>query len=318
MSLHTEWKAIAARIEGFLRSTGTFSQLLAVNSDDPFATASAILLPEAKGIFEELRQLAQRHEGTLPTAAQEALCRFLEDNKAYFDSAATGAKSREVIKRVATALSSVCAETSFHLTDFAATARRLSERAFIHLQRAIVVNEAVRAAWERAFSEGEVSCEKLGAVHLLAHGIWAFKVNAAGERTDLVFSDRPPDETEAERAAEALVLTEWKVVAEPADALARAEQACSQADLYSGGSLAGIELASYRYLILISRQNLEPIPDRRQGDVTYRHNIAVAPQVPSKVSRTVRRANALSATSPPKRASGGRLASPAIRDSGSA
>jgi hypothetical protein len=32
-----------------------------------------------------------------------------------------------------------------------------------------------------------LACEKLAGVHLLLHGIWAFKVHAAGERTDLVF-----------------------------------------------------------------------------------------------------------------------------------
>ena len=65
-------------------------------------------------------------------------------------------------------------------------AKSLVERAFIHLQRTIVVDHDIRKKWKSAFNTGEIACERLGAVHLLSHGIWAFKADALGERTDLI------------------------------------------------------------------------------------------------------------------------------------
>src|ERR1700722_9028346 len=38
---------------------------------------------------------------------------------------------------------------------------------------------------------GSVACERLGAVHLLWHGIFAFKVDGSGARTDLIAPEQP-------------------------------------------------------------------------------------------------------------------------------
>ena len=54
--------------------------------------------------------------------------------------------------------------------------------------------------------------QEFGGAHLLLHGIWAFKVHTPEERTDLVLQEPIRDYDEVERAAEALVLTEWKIV----------------------------------------------------------------------------------------------------------
>ena len=49
------------------------------------------------------------------------------------------------------------------------------------------------------------------------------------------------------------------------------------------GSLASIDLAAYRYAVLVPERHLDPIADIQEGDVTYRHiNIAVDPEVPSR------------------------------------
>ncbi|HIJ44324.1 MAG: hypothetical protein QF511_00225 [Rhodospirillales bacterium] len=87
-------------------------------------------------------------------------------------------------------------EISFILSDVQEVIRARSERAFAHLQRSVVVDQAFREKWIAAFKKGEVACEKLGTVHLLLHGIWAFKVDAAGARTDLVESDPVSLDTE--------------------------------------------------------------------------------------------------------------------------
>jgi len=104
-------------------------------------------------------------------------------------------------------------EMSFLLSDVQQHLRSRSERAFAHLQRVIVVDQQFREKWKSALREGEVACEKLGAVHLLLHGIWAFKVDAAGERTHLVFQDPAGDLLAEQHYADALVLTEWKTLA---------------------------------------------------------------------------------------------------------
>jgi hypothetical protein len=280
MTLRSEWTAIAARIDGFLSSTRTYLQTLVASRDDPYGGADNVLLPESSRLYAELGQFKDRHSAVLPAPAREALTRFLNEHKEQFKPGWRA--GWQGIKRVAPALGSVRAEVSFHLADFGATARRLSERAFIHLQRSIVVAEEIRSAWQRAFAAGETRCERLGAVHLLAHGIWAFKIDAAGERTDLVFADRSVDQSGVEAAAEALVLTEWKKVNSPGERDAKAEEARRQARRYASGSMAGLELQTYRYVVLVSEKHLEPISDLAEGDVTYRHvNIAVDPDVPS-------------------------------------
>jgi len=94
------------------------------------------------------------------------------------------------------------------LADVQLPLRALSERAFQHLQRLIVVDDEVRRKWQAAFAKGEVECEKLGAVHLLGHGIWAFKIDASGGRTDLVYQEPAGNLIKEQQYAEGFVLTE--------------------------------------------------------------------------------------------------------------
>jgi hypothetical protein len=116
-------------------------------------------------------------------------------------------------ERVWAALVSLAAfetEMSFILSDVQESIHVRSERAFLHLQRSIVADADFRAKWVSAFDNGEVACEKLGAVHLLLHGIWAFKVDAAGARTDIVYQEPINDPNNLQRYADGIVLTEWK------------------------------------------------------------------------------------------------------------
>jgi hypothetical protein len=86
---------------------------------------------------------------------------------------------------------------------------------------------------------------------------------------------------EAETVADALVLTEWKRVTDSGSSEKIATQALGQAQRYSRGSLAGFELAGYRYIVLVSEDFLPALPDEREGGVVYRHiNIAVSPRTP--------------------------------------
>jgi hypothetical protein len=101
-------------------------------------------------------------------------------------------------------------EMNFIMSDTEELIRRRADRAFEHLQRMIVADSEFGTKRRTAFDRSEESCIQLGAAHSLLHGIWAFKANAKGERTDLVYQEPITDFTRMERSTEGLVLTEWK------------------------------------------------------------------------------------------------------------
>ena len=179
-------------------------------------------------------------------------------------------------------LSAFESEMTLALSNNQEAIRTRVERAFNHLQRSIVVDPKVRTDWQRAIAANEIACEKLGAVHLLLHGIYAFKVNAEGGRTDLVYQEPTQLSDDELPYAEGLVLTEWKSV-EAADVKQKCEQARSQAANYASGIFGGAELTTYRYIVAVSADYV-PLPDNLvSGGVTYLHrNIAVSPKVPSR------------------------------------
>jgi len=174
------------------------------------------------------------------------------------------------------------AEMTYCLDSPMERVRSASELAFMHLQRLIVVDEEYRKKWQTAFASHETHCEKLGGVHLLWHGIWAFKADASGGKTDLVYQE--PLQTNPVPVALGMVLTEWKRAVSKSDvAFADARQ---QAAIYSGGVLAGVELATHRYLVAVTEKQIVPPADVVDGGVVYRHiNIAVEPQSPSAAAK---------------------------------
>jgi hypothetical protein len=174
-------------------------------------------------------------------------------------------------------------EMTYILSDSQVAIRSRVELAFSHLKRLIVVDDAIRKQWKDALKDGEIACEKRGAVHLLWHGIWAFKLNGAGERTDLVFQERADRLPNDQRYTDGLVLTEWKVASSDTEARKQFDAARTQAKRYAQGVLAGSELTAFRYLVVVSSHCITEPPDLPDGAVVYRHiNIAVDPTTPSK------------------------------------
>jgi len=167
--------------------------------------------------------------------------------------------------------------------------RSLIDRAFLHLQRCIVADEVYRARWKAAFDDRETACERLGGVHLLQFGIYAFKAQSTGEQTDLVLGTKLQITPEIERASEALVLTEWKLIEALGERDDKIEEAYRQAKSYSTGSLSGFELEFHRYLVLVSSDVIEMPDDRYDGPTIYHHkNVAVSPSQPSRRARSTR------------------------------
>ena len=285
MNWRDEWEAIAGRIDG-LRSAAEFLvTTLQISSADSYGLSDKRLAPQARDIVAALSSLLTSHRAALPTGAVVALERFVEKDAPRINDPAV--KNLDGLKLRITTLVALRVEVDYHLSHFEAIAHRKAERAFVHLQRSIVVDEETKSKWLTAFSSGEVACEKLGAVHLLLHGIWAFKADATGGRTDLVFGTAiEQDYAEVARVADALVLTEWKIVKDKKETHTVARTAREQMKLYQSGILAGLELSQFRYAVLVSEAQIPRLDDVQENSVLYRHvNIAVDPEVPSRAAK---------------------------------
>jgi hypothetical protein len=179
------------------------------------------------------------------------------------------------------------------LIDEEAPVAAAVEIAFAHLKRSLVVDEHLRQRWVDAWSKkrGEIACERLGGMHLLQHGLWAFKTDATGERADLVLGEHASKiDPTAIAAARGLVPTEWKTASEkatPARVEKLAAEARSQLADYAGGHLAGVELRRIRYAVIVSKHEVPLAPEVSEGDFVVRQiNIAVTPRSPSKRARS--------------------------------
>ncbi|MDC4224477.1 MAG: hypothetical protein MPW15_09675 [Candidatus Manganitrophus sp.] len=283
-----QWRALAARIEGLIRAGEFLVSAFAVNSSDDFEVVRKSFLPELTAISTEIEQLGKVYADALPPKAFEALQKYiaLQNNITQIRS------QRNITGRVdIQALASLAAFRSqfeYLLRDTEAEGRNLTAFAFEHLRRQLVVDTDVRTKWRYAFKRHETACERLGAVHLLSHGIWAFKVVAPGGATDLVFGDPVEQHSEiVSRTARALVLTEWKLVKRRDNITTKAQEGRNQAAIYSGGVLGDAELKRTRYVVLVCELDLTPPDDVVVGTVTYRHVVLpVNPEDPSKISRS--------------------------------
>jgi len=300
-----EWRRLEDRIAG-LQVTASMTRDLAQLERNGLAHDALWhrLRPTIIDLHQGLKSFHQSFAATVPPLAEKYLALVLAEIER---TGGLGNRhgpsvlpSWQSVVSVALLIVSLRTEVTARLVDPEAEGRRRVECAFEHLGRSILVDEAYRSRWQRKFARkptaapaggsgerpaNEIECERLGAVHLLLHGIWAFKVDALGERIDLVRQD-PLEITHAVSAAEVLVLTEWKVAATPAAVEAKAQEAKQQAMRYKRGCLAASELAAACYLVVVTERR-ERVPDAVVEDgVTYRFvNIAVAPEPPPRSAR---------------------------------
>jgi hypothetical protein len=269
----TEWNAISARITALVEAGGFF---LRTNDNDLYGTSS-VLIGNVKATCDRIKSFRDTHANHLAPDAQQCLNGFVRDTNIV-----TQVSGFPGVVAAITMLASFRAEFEYHISDAAEATRSTMLRAFLHLQRSIVADQVVRERWTDAFNRKETTCEALGACHLLAHGIWAFKTSAEGERTDLVLGGELEITDEIRRASRGLVLTEWKLVRDGEDPVAKLEQAKTQAERYSKGILAGFEVESPRYLVIISKDFVDLPP----SSINYEHrNIATDPSSPSRSTR---------------------------------
>ena len=280
-----QWKNLAARIDGLIRA-GEFlaSAISAMQSEattgfDYFDCVKDSILPERASIIAEITQLGNIYASELPPQASAVLHDYImREQKKIQMSGVIGIQSLAP-------LASFRSQFEYLIRDAEAEGRSLTELAFEHLRRQIVVDNDIRGKWQTAFNEGnETDCEKLGAVHLLSHGIWAFKVVGTGAATDLVFNEPVKNYADSiRRTARALVLTEWKLVKDEKELLKKARVAREQAKIYSGGVLGDSELKRTRYVILVCGRRLPPLEAVIDGAVIYCHILLpTSPEVASK------------------------------------
>lgn len=285
MAFNDQWRSISNRIRGLIKAGGLHARLLAAGTDSYGRPQR--LREHCEEILFSLKKFGEDYRDTLPIPAITAIRDFSEKNEGLItDTSGTADLRNDRVGAALVLLAAFEANLTFILSDTQEGIRAHSERAFSHLQRSIVADPDIRQKWDTAFNSGEVACEKLGSLHLLSHGIYGFKVNATGERTDLVFQDLVSSRAEDYRFSDGVVLTEWKVARTKNEAEKKLSEAKAQAKLYAQGVLGGIELTGYRYLIVVSKDYV-PIPaDEVEAETTYRHiNIAVAPATPSVTSK---------------------------------
>ena len=276
-----EWRAISARIQALLDAGAFFLR----TPDSEMHNASDQVILNAHATVEKIRDFNDAYHQELQAVQQECISRFLKRYSDDLRSPRATVTGFSGVTSAVTYLASFRGEFEYLTKDATQVARSFVARAFTHLQRLLVADEQTRRIWQDKFAQGETACEALGACHLLLHGIWAFKTSAAGERTDLVMSE-PLDigSGEIQRTSMGLVLTEWKIVRDRTELAAKLDGAYQQAKRYRQGILAGFEVASPRYLVIVSQDRIRVPEPKAEQDVTYEYrNIAIAPAAPSKV-----------------------------------
>jgi hypothetical protein len=273
------WRAISARIEGVVAAAGYLVGALRVNSSDTY-TITPILVDELRAIAAELKQFLAEFEQELPAVAAAAI----KEYEQRYPLGTPGHASADL--QIFAQIAMLRTRVEYLMVDTELEARNLTEFALDHLKRLIAVDELTRQKWIEAFPD-EVACERLGAVHLLGHRIWAFKARGRDSETDLVY-DEPllARAGSLRRTSAAIVLTEWKVVREVSKIESIAVTTRTQAQSYAAGVLGGLELKHTRYIVLVGEKDQEPPGDIKDGTVTYRHIwLSVDPDTPSISAR---------------------------------
>ena len=281
MSWIPQWQALSGRIGGLLEAVQIFTTLFQAThgQEGRFEHINRVLLPLGREVLDAVEEFRLTYGDVLPPHSVDAVQRYSE----MFNNLRSHGLGALVGQ--ATILAAMKSELDYLLTDQEVATIAVVERAFEHLQRTIVADEEQCLKWKKGFESKEPWCERMGATHLLWHGIWAFKADSRGERTDLILGTHIGG-TLAERiraSGSRLVLTEWKLVRNERFLDGTIEKAKSQLQLYSQGSLAGIELRSARYAVIVSGRRLDMPPDETISGVLFRWiNIATDPEPPSR------------------------------------
>lgn len=285
MDIKEAWNSLAARIHGLEAIASAYRH---VDSDlGDSQGVNRLLRARCVLVGNELHRFLHEETLKLPNdfiALIESELRQMTELIQETSGNPIARKERVILGIVL--LSSIKVELEYVLNDVQSQIIRRCERAILHLQRMLMVDDDMKRKWGEALEEGEVSCEKLGALHFLQHGIWTFKANSEGQRTDLILQRPMFDMEEIWGAVEGITLTEWKVAKSPQEIRAQFDVARNQADRYSSGVLAASELKSVRYLFVVTSDCSQLFEDFVYGNITYRCVVIdTNPPVPSTFAK---------------------------------
>jgi len=242
------------------------------------------LVPLGQSIHKDIREFLENCRQSLPGEIVKELEEFLKTYSQEYEKQQGGDECHMV--KLATCLSCLRTQVAFLASSPERQAVKLVKRAFRHLQWSIATSGQMRKEWKAAFNKGEAYCEKMGATHLLSQGIWAFKAGAAGAETDLILRGLSATDPAPEKEADFMLLTEWKLVKNPEKRPVVTETAIKQAALYSGGIVHGIEIATHRFIVLVSEnETAEPNSVERGGIMYHIISLAVSPPTPSVAAK---------------------------------
>ena len=276
-----EWNLISDEIKSLLNVSTFLYSTFKVNSSDEYNAMSSIGECSAD-IIDHVSKFKVNFEPILPESALQCLMAFFAKNNRVIPNQVPEL-TRKFINTRLVRLAVLEANLSYCLNDTQTQIHKTVEIAFSHLQRQLIADTFVNQSWCREGNK-EIDFEKLGSAHLLLHKIWAFKVDAKGERTDLILSEPIKKDDPLYQSVDGLVLTEWKVVDKSSELDKQIHRAKKQVDRYAGGSLGTLELSTCRYLIMVSKEFLKTENIVENG-ITYRViNIAYSPSIPSRHS----------------------------------
>ncbi|MBV1881539.1 MAG: hypothetical protein KUG82_07890 [Pseudomonadales bacterium] len=213
MSLHDEWLAIEKLIGDIISICNSYINMRKAEGADNKSVVKRVIFPFYSEISERIIKFKERYSAVLTEEANHRLESFQDETKIVLGAkSSTGEQSASSVLYTSAQLQKFKSDFNYLISDLDAVAFRLTERSFLHLQQSICVDDPTRTAWMNAFSNREEKCEKLGAIHLLSHGIYSFKANTENGNTDLVLSEPVTEKTTefANRTSEGLVLTEGR------------------------------------------------------------------------------------------------------------
>jgi hypothetical protein len=269
MTWVSRWKNISGRILQLQEVSKAYFDSINSFGVDHYGIGGTSIIPAAKDLSLEIIDL-KRSFTRLPPKISALITKLEKNFSGHKFTGIPGVGGAMVILGVFNA------EMNFYLKDHEIVTKEKVRLAFHHLQRSLVADQELHRKWMLAFQESDTLIERLGAVHLLSHGIWGFKVQERGERSDLVHQ-HPIKIDDVEAIGAVLAMTEWtRVNAENLTEKSRALQA--KAKTYSGHDLPGTELRTERYLVLVSETPLTIPRPANDGEVEFVYiNLALNP-----------------------------------------
>lgn len=281
-TIYTQWESLSAKLTGLINAVTLFYQ---IPEKDHLGTAT-LLKNEIKNNIALIINF--KTYADIPQLS-ELINDFYNSNSSILNDSTRGVIGDQQNIKLIINLSLLKDNIDYFFKDSQTYIRKTVEIAFQHLQRSLIVDQSLRKIWQEDLKE--VHFEKLGSTHLLLHRVWAFKVDATGERTDLVLSEKLDENNPLYECADGLVLTEWKYVKNPDQMDTLIDQAKAQTKLYSGSSLSAVELSNYYYLVMVSQDLFLHRPKTitdESGKIFRVINIAFSPSSPSVVSKKMK------------------------------